>query len=120
MPNKVILAVDDSPVALENLKNFLDGEPYDLHCVSSGAEALEFLKTNPVDLILLDIEMPELNGYQTAAKIQEMGVVSPIVYISTHTEEEYIDEAINAGGVGLLPKACTKEFLLETISEFTE
>jgi len=113
-----ILAVDNAVMFLNSLKKYLEGSPYDLHCASSGSEALAFLNENSVDLILLDVEMPEMNGYELAGRIKQRGIKAPIVFISANSEKEDMDKAVAAGGVGLLPKPFRPGQLLAKIKEF--
>ena len=67
---KKILIVDDSPSNLATLENTLKDD-YDTVAITSGLNALRFLETNKADLMLLDIEMPIMNGLQTLQKIRE-------------------------------------------------
>ena len=70
MTKKKILIVDDSPSNLATLENTLKDD-YDTVALTSGLNALRFLETNKADLMLLDIEMPIMNGLQTLQKIRE-------------------------------------------------
>ena len=67
---KKIVAVDDSGIILKMLTKVL-GEKYDLHSFSGGKRALQFLKDRTPDLIILDIDMPEINGYEMLKMIKE-------------------------------------------------
>ena len=59
-----ILVVDDSPVVLEAVRDALIRDGYDVLSAADGIEALDIVKQHHVDLILLDIDMPRMNGYQ--------------------------------------------------------
>ena len=67
---KRILVVDDDTMNLMRTKLIL-GEDYDVIFASSGMEALDTLKNEEVDLVLLDIEMPELNGIETFRRMKD-------------------------------------------------
>lgn len=67
---KMIVAVDDSNITLKRLTKVL-GEQYDLHAFSVGNRALKFLKDRTPDLVILDIDMPEINGYEMLKSIRE-------------------------------------------------
>ena len=76
-----ILAIDDEPIILEMFQATLD-ESYTVHAVTSGREGLEFLAVHPrVDLILLDIMMPEMDGYEVCRAIRENPLYSHIKII---------------------------------------
>jgi len=115
--NAVILAVDNAHMFLNTLTRLLANTSYELHCVSSGQEALEFLKTKKPDVILLDIEMPEMNGYELARNIRETGTKAPVIFITAYSDREYIDKAIASGAAGLLMKPLRINQLLTMITE---
>src|SRR5687768_14804403 len=77
----IILAVDDDAIILETYQAILDNE-YNLHFASSAEEALNFLNAHPrVDLILLDIVMPQIDGYETRRRIRENPLFSNVKII---------------------------------------
>ena len=65
-----ILVVDDDPHAVEILTRMLDREGYACLSANSGAEALQLLRENPVDVLLLDVMMPEMDGLQVCERLQ--------------------------------------------------
>ena len=76
-----ILAVDDDPIILDIYQAILD-ESYSLYLISSGQEALDFLNSHPrVDLILLDIVMPEMDGYEICQRVRENPLFSHVKVI---------------------------------------
>ena len=112
-----ILAVDNAVMFLNSLERYLEDAPYDLHCVTSGREALQFLDDNQPNLILLDIEMPEMDGYELARRIKQSGQKAPIVFITANSEQEDVDKAIKAGAAGVLIKPFRTNQLLDKIKE---
>jgi len=115
---KRILAVDNALMFLNSLKKYLANTSYDLHCETSCHEALNYLDKNSVDLILLDVEMPEMSGYEMAGRIKQRGIRAPIIIISANTEKEDVEKAKNAGAVGFLPKPFRPNQLIDKIKEF--
>ena len=113
-----ILAVDNAMMFLSTLKRLLEGEPYELCCETSGENALKFLESNRPDLILLDIEMPDMDGYELAQKIKRIGQTAPILFITANSDKEYVDKAKQAGASGLLVKPLRRAQLMEKIKEF--
>ena len=118
--NKNILAVDNAPMFLSTLKRLLKGQPYNLYCATSGEEALAFInnKTARVDIILLDVEMPDMDGYQLAQRLTAAGVRAPTLFITANSERHYVDRAIQVGAVGLLVKPLRIGQLLEKLQQF--
>ena len=113
-----ILAVDNAVMFLNSLKRYLQDEPYDLHCLTSGREALKFLESNKTDLILLDVEMPEMDGYELIRRIKQSGVGAPVVFITANSEKEDMGKASAAGAAGVLVKPFRASQLLAKIKEF--
>ena len=113
-----ILAVDNAVMFLNSLKRYLEDTHYQLHCVTSGQDALKYLETNTTDLILLDVEMPEMDGYELARRIKKLGIAAPIVFITANAEKEDLDKATAAGASSVLAKPFRTSQLLEKIKEF--
>ena len=118
MFKKSILAVDNAEMFLNSLKRYLADTPYDLHCVTSGRDALKFLDDEKPDLILMDVEMPEMNGYEIARQIKQRGIRTPIVFITANSEQEDMDKAIQAGAASVLTKPFRTNQLLDKIKQF--
>jgi CheY-like chemotaxis protein len=115
---KNILAVDDTAFFLTLLKNSLQDTDYKLTCVISGKDALKYLEKHQPDLFLLDIEMPEMNGYELAAKIKETKCKAPIIFLTGNTEGEYSTNAVKAGAVDFIVKPMDKKNLIEKIKKY--
>ena len=114
----LILAVDNAIMFLNTLKRLLQGTPYDVQCVSSGEQALQYLSENPCpNLFLLDIEMPGMDGYELARRIKKSGIKSPIIFITANSDREYVDRAIEAGAVDLVVKPLRAAQLAAKIKE---
>ena len=115
----VILAVDNAIMFLNTLKRLLEGSPYELQCVSSGDQALKYLQENPrPDLILLDIEMPGMDGYELARRIKNSGIKSPMIFITANSDRSYVEKAIEVGAMGLLVKPLRGPQLIAKIREY--
>jgi CheY-like chemotaxis protein len=113
-----ILAVDNAVMFLNTLKRLLANTSYNLHCVTSGQEALDFLATNQPSVILLDIEMPDMDGYELARKIKQSGQKAPIIFITANSDREYIDKAAEVGASGLLLKPLRINQLTAKLKEY--
>ncbi len=101
-----ILIVDDSPMSLRLLTQIISMHGYRTKAVAGGIEALQAAQADPPDLILLDIMMPELNGYQVAQRLQANPQTAeiPIIFISALSDEKNKVDAFEAGGVDYVSK----------------
>jgi CheY-like chemotaxis protein len=110
-----ILAVDDAPIFLNTLKSMIQGTGYQLTCVTSGRDALRFLSSHTPQLIILDIEMPKMNGYELAKKIRESGQKAPIVFLTGNSKRQHVINAVEAGGIDFVVKPINQKDLLARI-----
>ncbi|MCQ6562405.1 response regulator transcription factor [Paenibacillus mendelii] len=86
MSYETILLVDDEPEIIQLMKIYLLNEGYKLHAASSGAEALRILNKEAIDLIVMDIMMPEMDGFDACMKIRESNQM-PIIFLSAKGQE---------------------------------
>src|SRR4051812_18319793 len=97
-----ILLVDDKPANLMALEVVLGRSDYNLISVESGKAALEVLAKQSVDLILLDVQMPGMDGFETAKRVKLISNCEdiPIIFITAiYTENEFIKKGYAAGAV---------------------
>ncbi|WP_294248096.1 response regulator transcription factor [uncultured Chryseobacterium sp.] len=98
--------VDDHPIVIEGLKNLLSHEE-NIEMVESfgkGCELLDYLETHRVDLILLDISLPDSNGMDLCLKIKKISEETKVLILSNHTERSIILQTIQNGASGYLLK----------------
>lgn len=119
MPDKkaeCILVVDDSPDNLQLLQFILEDRGYRVGLADNGEEALEKAKQCHPDLILLDVMMPQMNGYEVVHQLRENHNLEsiPVFFV---TADLYIDQkkAIAAGANGLIHKPIDIEELLSEV-----
>ena len=89
--NKQILIVDDESVIRRTFSRILKSQNYDTIEAASGKEALSLIKNHPVDLVLLDLKMPGLNGVDTLREIRKIDAELP-VYVVTAFRTEFFDD----------------------------
>ena len=101
-----ILVVDDTPANLQLISGMLRSHGYKVRPVSSAALALQAAKAAPPDLVLLDINMPEMNGYEvcTQLKASDKTREVPIIFLSALHETIDKVKAFNCGGVDYISK----------------
>jgi len=112
MINKTILVVDDEESNLYLLNNLLSST-YDVKSAYSAQHALNILNKIEVDLILLDIQMPEMDGFEMAFKLKEDEKLAdiPIIFLTAQKEEKTISYAFNLGAEDYITKPFLKEEL---------
>ncbi len=113
---KKIVAVDDSGIVLKMLTKLL-GEKYDLHAFSGGKRALSFLKTQRPDLIILDIDMPEINGYEMLRMIREKEDLKeiPVIFLTSNGDKNHVVKAVAGGANDYVVKPIDEDILLEKV-----
>ena len=104
--NSHILIVDDVLPNVQIAKAILQMDGYAVATAESGPEALKHIRQNHVDLILLDIMMPDMDGFDVARTIKEMPTFSdvPIIYLTARNDEESITKGFELGAVDYITK----------------
>jgi len=110
-----ILVIDDDLALLDLIAELLAGPQRLILKSCSAREGLEVVKREPVDLILTDINMPEMNGIEFIKKTQAMHITAPIITITAYTSTETAIQALRAGAYDYLSKPFVHEELLKTI-----
>src|SRR5438045_645905 len=90
------LWVDDEIESLQSQKLFLEGKGYEVQTLTNGFDAIDFVKENPVDVVLIDETMPGITGLETLAKIKEVNGSLPVVLITKNETENLMNEAIGS------------------------
>jgi len=101
-----ILIVDDHPMVIEGLKSLLDDEDgiSIKDCFTDGQSTLNYLDTNAVDVILLDVNLPDINGVDMVQPILNRRKDAKIIVLSTYNEGSIVSKMINNGVKGYLLK----------------
>ncbi len=113
VPRSEILIVDDIPANLRLLAKTLSAEGYAVRSARNGSMALASAQADPPDLILLDIVMPEMDGYEVCARLKadERTRDIPVIFVSVKDEPQDIVKGFTVGGVDYVPKPITAEIL---------
>lgn len=105
-PKADILVVDDTRINLKVLNKIFTKNGYNVRLASNGAEALEAVRSRPPDLIMLDVKMPGMNGYDVCAELKKNAATRdiPILFLSALNETQDKIKAFSAGGVDFITK----------------
>jgi signal transduction histidine kinase len=116
MPNETILIVDDEPINLAALEGILSGG-YALVFANNGAQAIAAAAKHRPSLILLDIQMPGLDGYEVCRRLKQDGQLAhiPVIFLSTFTDSESKVRAFELGGSDYVPKPFAADEVLARI-----
>ena len=120
--NYWILVVDDDAANLTMANSILGGEGMRVSCVKSGESALKFLRANKPDLILLDVHMPGMNGFETIAAIKSEQSTAdiPVIFLTADNDNETETEGLKAGAMDFITKPFIPEILLLRINHIVE
>src|SRR6267378_4687613 len=111
-----ILVVDDVPRNVRLLEAVLTGEGYEVVSAGSGADAIEAIAANPPDLVLLDIRMPDMDGYEVCRRLRADPAAQflPIVMVTSAEGEERV-AALEAGADDFVAKPFNNDELLARV-----
>ena len=116
---KRLLIVDDHPMMRQGLAQLIDNEP-DLKVCSeadTAGQAMNVLASQRVDMVLLDISLPDKNGLEAIKDIQALKPGLPVLAVSMHDEALYAERVLRAGGRGYIMKQEGGKKLLEAIRQ---
>ena len=101
-----LLIVDDNSANLIMLGTLLNEEGYQVQTVASGVEALQFLETVPVDLVLMDIRMPDIDGYEICQRMKQLAAIAhiPVIFISAADNVKDKVRGFEVGGIDFITK----------------
>lgn len=114
-PRLRILVADDSASNRLVISQMLGLQDHELELVENGAEAVAAYEADRFDIILMDMEMPEMNGVEAARAIRETGSTVPILALSGHSSPDQIQKCRDAGMNGNLTKPFEFDELVDTI-----
>ena len=113
-----VLIVDDQKTVQEILKSYIDEDPYlELAgCANNGQEALDLISVYRPNIVLMDIEMPVLDGLTATKIISEKFIDTIVLIISVHNEDSYLNTALQVGAKGYLLKNTPAKELINAVN----
>lgn len=117
-----VLVVDDNPKNLQVIAAFLSESGYQVEVALSGYDALKWVEGHSFDAILLDVMMPEMNGFETCEKIKQNPKYdnTPIIFLTARDDMESFTNGFDVGGVDFLTKPFNQKELLVRLSTHIE
>ncbi|MEK6692634.1 MAG: response regulator, partial [Nitrospirota bacterium] len=112
-----ILIVDDSLSVRKYVGAFLEARKFKIYSASNGAEALEVLEETPVDMIITDLEMPVMHGYELISRLKESDRLKeiPVIVLTSRSAGKHREKALQSGASGYLIKPFDEKSLLEIL-----
>lgn len=120
MSNEIrIMVTDDHQIVLDGIKSLINRIPgFKLVAEAhNGREALDLLKHLHVDVCLMDLDMPEMNGMEATALIKEKYPVVKVLVLTMHNEKALINKVMESGASGFVLKNSTQDELMEAIKK---
>lgn len=121
-PKKHILVVDDEPAWLQILSYILKRKGYEVHVASSGSIALETIKENKLDLIVSDVRMPDMNGFDFLDHVKHSRKNSrtPFVFVTAIDDYDSRKAAQNLGATDYLTKPFNEDEVVKILSKYVD
>ena len=113
--SRSILVVDDEPSLLDMISLFLIENGFAVSKAKDGGEGRELLRKNRYDVILLDIQMPSVNGFELLTWLRKEGIKTPVILMSSRATYATLESSIKFGAVTLIDKPINLERLLEDV-----
>lgn len=114
-----ILIVDDHPIVLQGLQSLLlDRKDMEVvGCFTTGQETIEFLKDNTADLILLDVNLPDIHGIELCLEIKRLHPHIKVLVLSNHSERSVVTQMLQNGAIGYIMKNVSSKELISAIQD---
>ena len=115
-----LLVVDDHPINRRLLSDQLSSLGYQVVTANDGVDALDVLSRNTVDIVLTDVNMPNMDGYHLTQRLREMQFASPVIGVTANALAEEKQRCIEAGMDNCLSKPVTLETLEQTLAFYSQ
>lgn len=115
-----VLAVNDDPFEQTLLTRFLTDTKVELICASTGAQALSTIWTRRPDLVLIDIDLPDVNGMEVTRRLKSVEPLAgiPVIMVTGHSQRAVVMESLKAGAADLIVKPFRRTTLLDKLEAF--
>lgn len=111
-----ILITDDDTGCREALRDIVEPEGFRTFLASSGEEAIDIVRQEPVHLALLDVNMPTLSGLETLQIVHQINAVLPCILVTADATERLMRQALSAHAYSVIAKPVSKNVVLYTVA----
>ncbi len=118
MSSETVLIIEDEPAMLRGLKDNFEFEGYSVSTASDGQKGLAAALANKADVIILDIMLPKVNGYEICRQVRQQGIETPIIMLTAKGQESDIILGLNLGADDYVTKPFSIKELLARASAF--
>lgn len=115
---KTVLVVDNSSFAIKTVTNLV-GESYKVVGMTSATAAFAYFEKEKPDVVLLDIDMPECNGFEFMSKFNSLPELAgiPVIFLTSNGSKQSMDKAYELGAIEYITKPVTKSILSACLTE---
>ena len=117
MEKPKMMLVDDEERFLSTTRKLLERKAFEVLTASSGAQALEMLRTNPVHVVILDVKMPGMDGVATLREIKRQFPMVEVIMLTGHATVESAIEGLKSGAVDYLMKPADLEDIIDKATD---
>lgn len=110
-----VLITDDDRGCREALQEIVEPAGFRTVLASSGEEALDIVRDNPIDLAFLDIHMPKLSGLETLELVRQFNAMLPVILMTADRTEALMRQALKARAYSVIAKPVSKHIVLYTV-----
>jgi DNA-binding NtrC family response regulator len=110
-----VLITDDDSGCREALRDIMEPEGYRTLLASSGEEALEIVREEPVHVALFDMNMPKLSGLETLELVRQINAMLPVILVTADRTESLMRQALKAQAYSVIAKPVSKHIVLYTV-----
>lgn len=120
-PNRIdkrysVLLADDDGGQLDTMRSIIEPQGYQTYLASSGEEALEIVRQEPIHVAIFDVHMPKLTGLETLELLRQFNNLLPVILISADSSEGIMRRAFQAQACSVIPKPVSKNVVLYTLT----